>query len=72
MFRIVLAYISLLAVTAALVLSLNALGASTAVSLTVFALFGASIGLAIGCFVDRIPEVPRLRRRGHRPVPPST
>jgi hypothetical protein len=72
MFRLALIYISVLAATAALVLSLNALDAGTAVSLTVFALFGVSIGLAIGCFVDRIPEITRLRRRRHRPVPPST
>jgi hypothetical protein len=72
MFRIVLVYISLLAVTAALVLSLNALDAGTAVSLTVFGLFGISIGLAIGCFVDRIPAITRPGRGRHRPVPPST
>jgi hypothetical protein len=72
MFRLALIYISVLAATAALVLSLNAFDAGTAVSLTVFALFGVSIGLAIGCFVDRIPEITRPRRRRRRPVPPST
>jgi len=71
MFRLALIYISVLAATAALVLSLNALDAGTVVSLTVFALFGVSLGLAIGSFVDRIPEIPRPRRRRRRSVPPS-
>jgi peptidoglycan/LPS O-acetylase OafA/YrhL len=72
MFRIVPLYISLLAVTAALVLSLNALDAGTGVSLTAFGLFGVSIGLAIAFFIDRIPEISRPRRTRRRPVPPRT
>jgi hypothetical protein len=72
MFRIALLYISLLVVTAALVLSLKALDAGTGVSLAVFGLFGVSIGLAIGSFVDRIPEISRPRRPRHRPAPPRT
>lgn len=70
MFRIALIYIAVLAATAVLVLSLNALEAGTAVSLAVFALFAVSIGFAIGYFVDRIPEIPRPRRVRHRPAPP--
>jgi uncharacterized membrane protein len=72
MFRIVLLYIGLLAVTAALVLLLNALDAGTGVSLTVFGLFGVSIGLAIAWLIDRIPEVSRPPRTQRRPMPPRT
>jgi uncharacterized membrane protein len=72
MFRIALIYVSVLAATAALILSLNALGAGRAVSLAVFALFAISIGFAIGYFVDRIPEISRPGRTRRRPVPPRT
>jgi uncharacterized membrane protein len=72
MFRIALIYIAVLAVTAVLVLSLNALEAGTVVSVVVFALFAISIGLAIGYFVDRIPEISRPRRTRRGPVPPRT
>jgi len=72
MFRFVIAYISLLALTAVLVLALRAFDAGTLVSLAVFALFGVSIGFAIASFVDRIPEIRRPGQTRHRPVPPST
>jgi hypothetical protein len=72
MLRIVLIYIAILAMTAALVLSLNALDAGAAVSLAIFALFGASIGFAIAYFIDRIPEISRPRRRRHHPEPPRS
>jgi hypothetical protein len=72
MFRIALIYVSILAATAALVLSLNALEAGTLVSLAAFALFAISIGFSIGYFVDRIPEISRPRRTRRRPVPPRT
>jgi hypothetical protein len=72
MFRIALVYIAVLAVTAVLVLSLNALEAGTAVSAVVFALFAISVGFAIGYFVDRIPEISRPGRTRRRPVPPRT
>lgn len=72
MFRLALIYVSLLVVTAAVVLSLKALDAGAGVSLAVFALYGASIGLAIAYFLDRIPEISRLVRARHRPAPPRT
>lgn len=72
MFRIALVYIAVLAVTAVLVLSLNALEAGTPVSVAVYALFAISTGFAIGYFVDRIPEISRPRRTRRSPVPPRT
>jgi hypothetical protein len=72
MLRFVLLYLSLLAVTAALVLLLNALDAGTAVSLAVFALFGVAIGFAIACFIDQIPRVSRPRRKRHPTASPRT
>ncbi len=72
MFRIALIYVSLLAFTAVLVLSLNALDAGTGVAVTAYALFAISIGFAIGSFIDRIPEMPRPRRTRHRPASPRS
>jgi hypothetical protein len=54
------------------VLSLKALDAGAGVSLAVFALYGVSIGVAIACFLDQIPEISRLIRARHRPAPPRT
>jgi hypothetical protein len=72
MLRIVVVYITVLAVTAVLVLSLNALDAGMGVSVAAFASFAISIGFAIGYFVDRIPEISRPRRTRHHPSPPRT
>jgi hypothetical protein len=72
MLRFALIYISLLALTAVLVLSLNALDAGTGVAAAAYALFAISIGFAIGSFIDRIPEIPRPGRTRQRPAPPRT
>lgn len=72
MLRIALIYISLLALTAVLVLSLNALDVGTGAAAAAYALFAVSIGFAIGNFIDRIPEIPRPRRTRHRPAPPRS
>lgn len=72
MLRIALIYISLLALTAVLVLALNALEVGTGVAAAVYALYAVSIGFAIGSFIDRIPEIPRPGRARHRPAPPRT
>jgi hypothetical protein len=72
MLRIALIYISVLALTAVLVLLLNALDVGAGVAAGVYALFAISIGFAIGSFVDRIPEMPRPGRTRHRPAPPRS
>lgn len=72
MLRIALIYILVLALTAILVLSLNALDAGTGVAIAAYALFAISIGFAIGSFIDRIPEMPRPGRTRHRPAPPRS
>jgi hypothetical protein len=72
MLRFAFLYISLLAVTAVLVLSLNALDAGTAVSLTVFALFGVAIGFGIAYFLDRIPHIFHPRRTRHHSASPRS
>ena len=68
MLRLTFAYILVLAATAGLVLSLNALDAGVGVSVAVFGLFAVAIGFAIGYFVDQIPDffISRQRRGAPR------
>ena len=56
------------AAVAGLVLLLNALDASAGIAVAAYGLVAVLSGVALGCFADRLPELPQTRRA--RPLIP--
>lgn len=54
-----------MAAAAGLVLLLNAVDAQTGIAVAALGLLAVASGAALGYFADRLPELPRTRRRHH-------
>lgn len=54
-----------MAAVSGLVLLLNALDAQVGVAVAAFGLVAVASGVALGCFADRLPELPGTRHGRH-------